>query len=275
MDIQIRMRRPSGPRVTVLAWLSFSIALWLSSAVTGSATASQVSSPKPAESLVIPAYAYDRGNPRSYRSGRRMPTRSQWWPGAGNIRFSSSMTSSFPLLPSTRCGSTTPQPKSGRRRSCWTQSRWASAAARRPESWNTSGPVGRNLQGANRQGPAHGQALSKCAVSPRGLPAIRSPVPFPQGWKLNRPGAKKLTDATAGLFAGPVRRAERDGPAIGDRRLDGKLRTAVPSRPRIPQAVGRGQRTLQSPQPATRNAQDVKSVGPLTPNPLREGEGVL
>ena len=206
MQIHFSLCHPRGPRMAVLA------GLWLSSVVAAAETTPPAApAAKPAGSLVIPAYAYDRGNPRTYRPGRDLRgcgadgDLGRAIPDRGRVRHRVPRHRPVHAL-----ASITRRPRCGPPRFSSTESRWASAAARRREAGTPAGRSGKRP--ARCRSTRAGTRSSSSATAP--FPHVvrlrfDSPVAFPPGWKFVRPGARKLTDAPAGSPAEPSAAALR------------------------------------------------------------------
>ena len=171
--------------------------LWLATGVAqGEVPAQGVLALKPANALMIPAYAYDRGNPRTYRPGdayadaEPMVTWGGQYPIVVEYDIEFPVTSHYTL-----------------------QIYYAAAAARPPElmldgkplglccrtatgSWNTSGAKWEESCKVMIPKGRHTVKLYRNAAFPH-IVCLRfdSSVPFPQGWQLQRPGARRLADA--------------------------------------------------------------------------------
>jgi len=207
MKTHLRLHRPGGRCTGLLAglWFPMAAALGLSIAAARAGAAPEGSSAtKPAGSLEIPAYAYHRGNPRTYRPGEvyadaePMVTWGGQYPVVVEYDIEFPVTAEYTL---------------------WID--YAAAEARPAEllidgkprgpccrtatgSWNTSGAKWEETCKLAIDKGRHTVRLQRNAPFPH-LVRLRfdSSAPFPQGWRLHRPGAKKLTDGHAGGAAEP------------------------------------------------------------------------
>ncbi|MGO8745835.1 MAG: SUMF1/EgtB/PvdO family nonheme iron enzyme [Thermoguttaceae bacterium] len=218
METHLRRHRAVGLREGLLLglWFLGVTSLGLPSAVSPAEPPPRgISAMKPAGSLVIPAYAYDRGNPKTYCPGEAyadaepMVTWGGQYPVVVEYDFESPVTARYTL---------------------WIY--YAAAEARPAElfldgkplgpccrtatgSWNTSGARWEETCKPVLEKGRHTVVLRRNAPFPH-LVCLRfdSPIAFPQGWKLLRPGAKKLTGTLADIAHVPspaaIRLAIRD-----------------------------------------------------------------
>jgi len=170
-----------------------------SDVVRGESPAQDAPAAKPAASLVIPAYAYDRGNPRTYRPGETYADAGPMVTWGGQYPVVVEYDIDFPVEAEYTLhisyAAADPRPAElfldGKPRG--TCCRTATG------SWNTSGAKWEETCKLTIAKGRHTVKLSRNAPFPH-VVSLRfdSPVPFPPGWKLHRPGAKKLSDGLVG-----------------------------------------------------------------------------
>jgi len=153
----------------------------------------------PANSLLIPAFAYDRGNPRTYRPGEKYADAGPMVTWGGQYPVVVEYDIDFPVTAQ------------------YTLHIFYAAATARPAelfldgkpqgtccrvatgSWNTSGAKWEETCKLSIAKGRHTVELSRSAPFPH-VVSLRfdSPVPFPPDWKPHRPGARKLSDGLVG-----------------------------------------------------------------------------
>ena len=92
-------------------------------------------------SILIPAYAFDRGNVKTFTN--RWADAEPMVGSGGETPVVSTTTSTSRSAASSRSSSATPPRQPGRWNSGWTARSWPTAAARRPALGTPAGPVGR------------------------------------------------------------------------------------------------------------------------------------
>ncbi|MFH1920390.1 MAG: SUMF1/EgtB/PvdO family nonheme iron enzyme, partial [Planctomycetota bacterium] len=181
-------------------WILGGIGLSLApDAACGESPAQIASAAKPASSLVIPAYAYDRGNPRTYRSGepyadaKPMVTWGGQYPVVVEYDIDFPVTAQYTLHIFYAAADPRPAELLLDGKPQGTCCRTATG------SWNTSGAKWEETCKLTITKGRHTVKLSRNAPFPH-VVTLRfdSPAPFPPAWKLHRPGARKLSDGLVG-----------------------------------------------------------------------------
>ena len=191
-----RARRICLTGLWILCGIGLSLAL---ATARGGFAAQDDSAAKPTNSLLIPAYAYDRGNPRTYRPGEKyadagpMVTWGGQYPVVVEYDIEFPVTAQYTLHTFYAAASPRPAELLIDGKPHGTCCRTATG------SWNTSGAKWEETCTLTIAEGRHTVKLSRNAPFPH-VVSLRfdSPVPFPADWRLHRPGAKKLSNGLAG-----------------------------------------------------------------------------
>ena len=181
-------------------WILSGVGLSLATDIAlGESAAEDNPAVKPANSLLIPAFAYDRGNPKTHRPGGTYADAGPMVAWGGQYPVVVEYDIDFPVTAQ------------------YTLHVFYAAAAPRPAellldgksqgtccraatgSWNTSGAKWEETCKLAITKGRHTVKLSRNAPFPH-VVSLRfdSPEPFPPDWKLHRPGARKLSDGRVG-----------------------------------------------------------------------------
>ena len=168
---------------------------------------------KPADAILIPAYAYDRGNPKTYRHGETyadaqpMVTWGGQYPVVVEYDIDFPVTAEYAIQILYAAAEPRPAELLLDGKAQGTCCRTATG------SWNTSSARWEETCRLTIAKGLHTVKLSRNAPFPH-LVALRfdSPEPFPPDWRLHRPGARRLVDGPVGgdVRVAPLRLAIAD-----------------------------------------------------------------